>query len=228
NLQALIQEALQNNQELNIILQEIEIERNEVSAKKGEYLPSVGIKAGAGLDKVSRYTNIGAMEANTEIEPGREMPEPLLDFGLGLQAKWETDMWGKLHNATKAQLHRYLASVEGKNFMVTNLISEIADSYYELLALDNELEVINENIKIQNDALAVVNDLKQFARANKLAIKRFQAQILKTQGMQFDIKQKITETENKINFLVGRFPQQVKRNHDVFASLVPPTVYTGI
>lgn len=228
NLQALIQEALQNNQELNIILQEIEIERNEVSAKKGEYLPSVGIKAGAGLDKVSRYTNIGAMEANTEIEPGREMPEPLLDFGLGLQAKWETDIWGKLHNATKAQLHRYLASVEGKNFMVTNLISEIANSYYELLALDNELDVINENIKIQNNALAVVNDLKQFARANKLAIKRFQAQILKTQGMQFDIKQKITETENKINFLVGRFPQEVKRNRDAFASLVPPTVYTGI
>ncbi|WP_312192093.1 TolC family protein, partial [Sphingobacterium sp.] len=146
NLQTLITQALANNQELHIMLQEIEMAKNEVSAKKGEYLPSVGVKVGAGVDKVSRYTNIGAMEKNTEIVPGREMPEPLFDFGVGLQAQWETDIWGKLHNATKAQLQRYFASVEGKNFMVTNLISEIADSYYELLALDNELLVINENV----------------------------------------------------------------------------------
>ncbi len=228
NLQTLITQALANNQELHIMLQEIEMAKNEVSAKKGEYLPSVGVKVGAGVDKVSRYTNIGAMEKNTEIVPGREMPEPLFDFGVGLQAQWETDIWGKLHNATKAQLQRYFASVEGKNFMVTNLISEIADSYYELLALDNELLVINENVKIQNDALVVVNDLKKNARSNKLAVKRFEAQILKTQGMQYDIKQKITETENKINYLVGRFPQPVQRDQDSFDKLVPQTVYAGI
>ncbi|WP_312790134.1 TolC family protein [Sphingobacterium sp.] len=228
NLQTLITQALANNQELHIVLQEIEMAKNEVSAKKGEYLPSVGVKVGAGVDKVSRYTNIGAMEKNTEILPGREMPEPLFDFGVGLQAQWETDIWGKLHNATKAQLQRYFASVEGKNFMVTNLISEIADSYYELLALDNELLVINQNVKIQNDALVVVNDLKKNARSNKLAVKRFEAQILKTQGMQYDIKQKITETENKINYLVGRFPQPVQRDQDSFDKLVPQTVYAGI
>ncbi|WP_313181058.1 TolC family protein [Sphingobacterium siyangense] len=228
NLQGLIGQALANNQELHIMLQEIEIAKNEVSAKKGEYLPSVGVKVGAGVDKVSRYTNIGAMEKNTEIEPGREMPEPLFDFGVGVQAQWETDIWGKLHNATKAQLQRYFASVEGKNFMVTHLIAEIADSYYELLALDNELLVINENVKIQNDALVVVNDLKKNARSNKLAVKRFEAQILKTQGMQYDIKQKITETENRINYLVGRFPQPVQRDQQSFDKLVPQTVYAGI
>ncbi|QQT29567.1 RND transporter [Sphingobacterium siyangense] len=228
NLQGLIGQALANNQELHIMLQEIEIAKNEVSAKKGEYLPSVGVKVGAGVDKVSRYTNIGAMEKNTEIEPGREMPEPLFDFGVGVQAQWETDIWGKLHNATKAQLQRYFASLEGKNFMVTHLIAEIADSYYELLALDNELMVINENVKIQNDALVVVNDLKKNARSNKLAVKRFEAQILKTQGMQYDIKQKITETENRINYLVGRFPQPVQRDQQSFDKLVPQTVYAGI
>lgn len=228
NLQGLIGLALANNQELHIMLQEIEMAKNEVSAKKGEYLPSVGLKVGAGVDKVSRYTNIGAMEKHTEIEPGREMPEPLFDFGVGVQAQWETDIWGKLHNATKAQLQRYFASVEGKNFMVTHLISEIADAYYELLALDNELLVVNENVKIQNDALTVVNDLKKNARSNKLAIKRFEAQILKTQGMQYDIQQQITETENRINYLVGRFPQPVQRNQDAFDQLVPQTVYTGI
>ncbi|WP_370899203.1 TolC family protein [Chryseobacterium gossypii] len=228
NLRNLINEALRNNQELNIVLQEIEISKNEIRAKKGEYLPSVELKAGAGADKVSRYTNIGAMEANTEIEPGREMPDPLFDFGVGVQAKWETDIWGKLHNATKAQIQRYLASIEGKNFMVTNLVSEIADSYYELLALDNELIILNQNIKIQNDALNIIKDLKKFARSNELAVQRFQAQVLKTQGMQYDIQQKIVETENKINYLVGRFPQHVERSQDTFDQIVPQAVYAGI
>ncbi|CAA7194604.1 TolC family protein [Chryseobacterium potabilaquae] len=228
NLQNLINQALQNNQELNIVLQEIEMSKNEIKARKGEYLPSVGLKAGAGVDKVSRYTNIGAMEANTDIEPGKEMPDPLFDFGVGAQAKWETDIWGKLHNATRAQVQRYLASVEGKNFMETHLISEIADSYYELLALDNELIILNQNIKIQNDALDVVKVLKQFARSNELAVKRFQAQVLKTQGMQYDIKQKIVETENRVNYLVGRFPQPVERSQNSFDTLVPPTVYAGV
>lgn len=227
NLQNLINQALHNNQELNIIIQEIEISKNEIKAKKGEYLPSVGLKAGAGVDKVSRYTNIGAMEANTEIEPGKEMPDPLFDFGAGVQAKWETDIWGKLHNAKKAQVQRYLASVEGKNFMITNLISEIADSYYELLALDNELMILNQNIKIQNNALDIIKDLKKNARSNELAVKRFQAQVLKTQGMQYDIQQKIVETENKINYLVGRFPQPVERSKD-FDSIIPEAVHIGI
>ena len=106
HLNALIDTALMNNQELNITLQEIQIARNEVRAKKGEYLPFVGVQGGAGVDKVARYTNIGALEANTEIEPGREMPEPLSDYKLGLYATWELDIWRKLRNAKKAAYTR--------------------------------------------------------------------------------------------------------------------------
>lgn len=228
HLQGLIETALQNNQELNILLQEIEISKNEIRARKGEYLPSVGIKVGGGVDKVARYTNIGAMEATTDIKPGKEMPEPLGDLMIGAYADWEVDIWGRLHNAKKAAVDRYLATVEGQNFMKTNLISEIAQSYYELLALDNELEIVQQNIEIQNSALDIVKILKQSARTNELAVKRFQAQVLKTTGLQYKIQQKITETENKINFLVGRFPQHIERSHQGFVDLVPQTVYTGI
>lgn len=228
HLQSLIQTALQNNQELNIMLQEIEISKNEIRIRKGEYLPSVGIKAGAGVDKAARFTNIGAMEATTDIKPGKEMPEPLYDIGIGAYANWEVDIWGKLHNAKKAAVNRYLASVEGQNFMKTNLISEIAQSYYELLALDNELEIVQQNIKIQNNAFEIVKLLKQSARSNELAVKRFQAQVLKTTGLQYEIQQKIVETENKLNFLVGRFPQHIDREATNFIDLVPSNVYKGI
>lgn len=228
DLNALIDTALKNNQELNITLQEIEISKNEIRARKGEYLPFVGVKGAAGIDKVGRYTNIGAMEEHTEIAPGKPMPDPLPDYLAGAYATWEVDIWHKLHNAKKAAVLRYLSTVEGRNFMVTNLVSEIARSYYELLALDNQLDIVSRNIKIQTDALEIVKLQKQAARVTELAVQRFQAQLLHTQSLQYGIQQNIVETENRINFLLGRYPQHIKRNSQAFDSLVPKTVQSGI
>jgi len=228
HLATLIEAALSNNQELNITMQEIEIAKSEVRARKGEYLPFAGLRAGAGVDKVARYTNIGAMEATTEILPGKEMPEPLQDYKIGAYASWEADIWGKLRNAKKAAVNRYLSSVEGKNFMVTNLIAEIAGSYYELLALDSQLAIIQQNIGIQNNAFEIVKLQKESARVTELAVQRFRAQVLNTQSLQYEIMQKIAETENRINFLVGRFPQPVERSSQAFDELAPQLVQSGI
>ena len=228
NLIALIDTALANNQELNITLQEIEISRNEVMARKGEYLPSVGVGAGAGMDKVGRYTRNGALEATTDIEPGKEFPEPLGDYMLGAYASWEVDIWKKLRNAKAAAYNRYLSSVDGKNFVVTNLIAEITNSYYELLALDNQLAIVQQNIDIQKDALEVVKYQKQSARVTELAVKRFEAQVLSTRSLQYEIQQLIIETENRINFLLGRYPRPITRSSDAFADLTPASVSSGI
>ncbi|TRZ46221.1 TolC family protein [Robertkochia solimangrovi] len=227
-LDSLIDTALENNQELNITMQEIAIARSEVKARKGEYLPFIDIGAGAGVDKKARYTSQGAMEATTDIRPGEEMPEPLPDFFVGATASWEIDIWNKLHNAKKAALSRYLSSVEGKNFLVTNLIAEIANSYYELLALDNQLEIVNQNIEIQSNALRIVKLQKEAARVTELAVRKFEAEVFKTRSLQYDVQQKITETENRINFLVGRFPQPISRDHHAFSTLIPEKIQTGI
>lgn len=227
-LSALIDTALVNNQELNIALQEIEISRNEIRARKGEYLPFLGVKGAAGVDKVGRYTNIGAMEANTEIKPGKEMPEPLQDYRAGLYATWEIDIWNKLHNAKKAAVSKYLSTVEGRNFTKTTLIAEIASSYYELLALDNQLAIVKQNIALQTNAFEIVKLQKEAARVNELAVRRFEAQLLNTQSLQFTIQQRITETENRLNFLAGRFPQPVARTTATFSTMVPNGITTGI
>ena len=143
-LNALIDTALKNNQELNITLQELRILQNEVRARKGEYLPFVSLQGAAGVEKVGRYTHQGASDATTEFEPGREMPDPLQDYLLGAFASWEVDVWRKLRNGRKSAIYRFLASNEGKNFMVTNLVAEIANSYFELMALDNQLEILKK------------------------------------------------------------------------------------
>jgi outer membrane protein, multidrug efflux system len=227
-LTALIDTALKNNQELNITLQEIEIARNEVMARKGEYLPFVGLRGGAALDKVGRYTNRGSSEATTDIKPGKETPDPLPDFLVGAFASWEVDIWHKLRNNKNAAVNRYLSTAEGKNFMVTNLIAETANSYYELLALDTQLDIVKKNIDLQSNALKIVKLQKEATRVNELAVRRFEAQVLKTQSLQYDIQQQIIETENRINFLVGRYPQPVRRSTRNFETLVPNTIYAGV
>ena len=228
NLIALIDTALNHNQELNILLQEIELERNEIDARRGEYLPFVHLGSGIGYDKVGRYTRPGAVEANTEIRPGVEFPEFLGDYMLGAFADWELDIWKKLRNAKKSQYLRYLSSIEGRNFMVTNLIAEIANTYYELLALDNELEIAKQNIEIQNNAYNIVKVQKQTARVTELAVRRFEAQVLDTRALQYKIQQEIIETENRLNFLLGRFPQPIPRDPRVFSGFSPDTVLAGI
>lgn len=227
-LTALIDSALGKNQELNIILQEINIAKNEVRARKGLYLPTIGVGVGAGTDKVGKYTSQGASDDVHEIMPGKKVPDPLSDFLIGVNASWEVDIWKKLRNSKKSAVHNYLSSIEGKNFMVTNLISEIANSYYELLALDNQLEILKQNIEIQKNALEIVKIEKTSARVTELAVKKFEAEVLKNQSHQYYIQQQIIETENRINFLVGRFPQHIDRDSKSFMTTSIDSISGGI
>lgn len=227
-LNALIDTALKSNQELNIMLQEVDVVRSEVQARTGEYLPFVSLGGGAGLEKVGRYTSQGANDANTEIRPGREFPDPLPDFSFGAYATWEVDIWKKLRNAKQSAVERYLASIEGQRFMQTNLVGEIATAYYELMALDNKLEIVQQNIQIQRNALQIVRLQKQAARVTELAVRKFEAEVKKNQSLQYYILQDITETENWLNFLLGRYPQPIPRNSLTFLDLMPDSIQAGI
>jgi len=228
HLVSLIDTALVNNQELQITLQEIEIARNDIRFRHGQLLPSVGAKIGVGVEKVGRYTSQGAGDASTEIMPGKAVPDPLMDYGAVMYANWEVDIWKKLHNAKKAAVARYLSTVEGKNFVLTNLIAEVANSYYELLALDNQLAIVRQNISLQKNALDILKVQKEAARATELAVQKFQAEVLNSQALEFEIRQRITETENKLNFLLGRYPQEIPRDTGSFLTMRPSVVSVGI
>ena len=228
NLITLIDTAIKNNPDLLTTLQEIEIARNDVKFKRGLLFPKINGAGAYSLKKVGHYTSEGAGEASMEIIPGEAIPERLSDFFIGLQTSWEIDAWGKLRNAKKAALAKYLGSIEGKNVVLTNLIAETANSYYELLALDNQLDIVRETIRLQQNALEIVRVQKQASTVTELAVKRFEAQVLHSQSLEFDILQKITENENKINFLLGRFPQQITRDKELFAMQQPMLVKEGI
>ena len=228
HLDSLIDSALKNNQELAMMLQDIEIARNDVRVKKGLLLPTITAGAGASIEKVGRYTSQGAGDASAEVTPGNGVPENLQNYLFGLHATWEVDIWKKLRNAKKAAFSRYLATVEGKNFVVTNMVAEIANSYYELLSYDNQLDIIQQTITLQKNALEIVKFQKEAARVTELAVKKFEAEVLNSQSREYQVLQQIKETENKINFLLGRYPQTIVRDKTAFISQLPQQIQAGI
>ena len=228
NLNQLIDLALVNNKELNILLQKVAITGNEVQIKKGEYLPNLNLGAGADLEKVGKYTRNGSVEENLNIKEGEKFPDPLENYQVGLYSSWELDIWKKLRNSKKVAVMEYMASQEGMNFLRTNLVAEVATSYYELVALDSQLNNLEQNIEIQKNALEIVKLLKESARTTLLAVKRFEAEVQKNQSEIYNLKQEITETENRLNFLVGRTPQAIVRSSKNFIDFQPKFVNVGL
>jgi len=228
NLLSLIETAVANNKELNITLQRISVAQNEIQARKGAYLPFVNFGSEASGDKTGKYTRNGAVENDLTLPNGQPFPTLLGDYQFGLFSTWEIDVWKKLRNATQVAVLEYMASTEGKNFLVTNLVAEVARSYYELITLDNQLENLEQNIGIQQNGLEMVKQLQQFARTSTLAIKRYEAEVAKNQARRYEILQQITVVENRVNFLLGRTSQPIQRTSNGFMDITPKFINAGI
>lgn len=216
NLKDLIQTAITNNFDILTAAQKIEIARNQFNLRKSELLPNASAIAGVGQRRFGLFTMDGAGNASTDIRPNQLVPEHLPDYQLGLNTSWEADVWGKLKNNKKAALTRYSSSISGKNAIQTMLIADIATNYYELLALDNELDIINENIALQQASLEIIKVKKEAGLLNELAVKQFEGQVFHSKAFELDITQKIKILENQINFLCGRFPQTIIREKSKF------------
>lgn len=223
----LIDTAVTNNIDLQIALQRIEISRSSVKLANAKMLPQVNLNIGTGIRKFGLYTMDGAGNISTEITPGQTVPIDLPDYYLGLQTSWEIDVWGKLKNQRKAVVSQYLSSIEGTRFVISNLVADVAISYNELLGLDNELDIIRQTIQKQLEALDVIKIQKEVGRANELAVQQFKAQLLSTQVLEKTVLQQIIETENKVNFLLGRYPQPIERAKGQLLKDISPRVSTG-
>ena len=228
NLLSLINTAVANNKEVNIMLQRISVAQNEIQARKGAYLPFVNFGAGVDGEKTGQFTRNGAVEENLNLANGQAFPTVLGNYQFGLFSTWELDIWKKLRNATQVARLEYLASIEGKHFLVTNLVAEVANAYYELVTLDNQLENLEQNIAIQQNGLEIVKQLQFYARTNALAVKRYEAEVSKNQSRRYEVKQQITVVENRINFLLGRIPQPIRRASADFMAITPKVLSAGI
>ena len=224
----LLDTAIANNLDLQMAMQRIEKSRASIKLANGALLPKVDLDIGGGARKFGLYTMDGAGNASTEITPGQTIPVNLPDIYLGLQASWEIDIWDKLHNQRKSAVANYLSSIEGTNFVISNLVADTAIHYNSLLALDNELDIIRLTILKQNEALEVIKLQKEAGRANELAVQQFKAQMLNTQALEKTVLQQVTVSENRINLLLGRYPQPIQRSKEVLFKTMPRQISTGV
>ena len=222
-LQKLIETALQNNQDLKITLQELAIARSAITAKQAALLPSVTANIGAGVSKVGRYTAEGAGNVGTEITPGHKIPTVIPDLAPSLQVDWTIDLWNKLNSGKKAAVERYLASEAGQRAIKSQLVADVAENYYLLLALDYKLSVMQQYISLQKDAVRIAQIQKEADAETQLAVEKFEAELAKAQADEFLLRQSIVETENNLNLLLGRFPQTIQRTKVDFLQLPMPT-----
>jgi len=227
-LTCLIDQALAGNRELKILNEEVQIAKNEILARQGAYLPFVTIGAGVGLEKYSRFTIEGASLKDDPYLPGKHFPESLPNFLGGLNFFWQLDIWRELRNARDAAKQRYLAACERRNYFVTRLVAEIAENYYNLMALDKRLEILDQIIELQEQSRKIAKARMEAARGTELPVQRFQAEVRKNESEKLIVKQEIVQTENRINFLVNRFPQPVERKSTGFFDLTIHTLSVGV
>ena len=228
----LIDTAVTANFDIQSALQRVEIAGTDLQYSRSWLMPSVEFNATAGLEKYGDYTMNGVGNYDTNLSPNingkQHIPNPTPDYFVGFRSSWEIDLWGKLRNHKKAAFSRFLASRSAYKLAVTSLTAQIATLYYQLLALDNEQQIIEKNITLQKNALEIIKIQKLGGRATELAVQQFQSQLARTQSLRYSTAQQITETENQLKFLTGKFTGTVKRDSSISALKVPGLLNAGI
>ncbi|WP_149696160.1 efflux RND transporter permease subunit [Chitinophaga sp. CF418] len=228
----LLDTAMAHNTDMLLASQRMETARAQLMAASRAWQPEVNIALSAGVDRWGDYTLNGVGNFDTNLSPNisdkQRIPGPTPDYFAGLRSTWETDLWGKLRSRKQAAFMRFLSSEQGRRLVTTQLVSQVAGMYYQLMVLDYEQEVIQRNIGLQEAALATVQIQQEAGRATLLAVQQFSAQLLNTRSLALGLKQQSLELENQLNALLGRFPQPIRRDTSFLDAALPPFVQTGI
>jgi outer membrane protein, multidrug efflux system len=230
---ALIDTAIARNPDIQIAAQKMFMASAMYRMATRNLLPTLDARVAMDANKFARYTMNGIGNWDTNFSPNlqdnEKLPEPILpEMFIGLMSSWEIDLSGKLRNMKKAAANRMAATYFERQLVQTWLVNAVAKAYYELLALDAELEVLQDNIELQQKALELVLIQKEGGRANQLAVSQFQAQLMNSEGLQILKRQQLLETENYLNKLLGRYPQTIVRGAALMEQTMPQKLAVGL
>jgi multidrug efflux system outer membrane protein len=204
-LKALIQEGLSNNLDLRSAIQRILEAQATLQQSKAAFLPNLSANASATRSKQS--------SAGLNFPPGISINTLTTTYQAGLSTSWEADVWGKLSSAKRSALANYLQSDAAKRAVQTQLIADIANNYFALLALDRQLEITLQTLKNRIKDVETMKDLKNGAIVTGAAVVQSEANRYAAEVSIPDIKRDIRETENALDILLSRPPGPVKRGN---------------
>ncbi|GGE23632.1 efflux RND transporter permease subunit [Sphingobacterium cellulitidis] len=216
---SLIDSALINNLDVRQAIHRIEMAQSNFKFRKSALYPSLDAAVEGGLRKYGHYTEsgIGNYDSNfsENLTDDEKLPEPFIpDYFVGVRSSWELDLWGKLRNRREAAFLQLMSESELKRLIETELISSIASSYYELISLDEKIQVYEQNIKLHERALEIIEAQKEAGRADELAVQQFRSLLSQSKANRAHAEQEILAYEHQINSLLGRVYQPISRNRE--------------
>jgi multidrug efflux system outer membrane protein len=219
-LRQLIQEALANNYDVKLAAARVQEARSQVGVARSRFFPSIGYTARVQRDRNGIASQLGLPETGA--------PEANNLFFGGLYASWELDIWGRIRRLDQAAVAKLMATEEARRGVLLTLVSDVAQNYFELLALDAQLEIARQSVTAFQGTYNLFRDRLEFGVVSELQTSRAQGDLGAAQARVPEVESQIAAKENQISTLLGRPPGQIPRGLAMFAQPVVPTVPVGL
>jgi len=215
-LQSYIDEALVNNFDMLVAQERIKQAESSLGMARAAYFPDIALSA-----QVNQTRNSNGQNGKDVLGYHTE------NYSLGIVASWELDLWGKMNRQSRAKYAQMLNSYAGRNLIQTSLVSNMANTYYSLLALDEQLAVTNDMIILMQENLVTTEALKEAGMATGAAIEQTRAALASAKTSIPDLESNIRQLENAICTMLGRKPGPVLRS-SIDLQVIPSEIAHGV
>jgi outer membrane protein, multidrug efflux system len=198
-LQSYINEAIQNNLDMKIALQNMAAAEATMKQGKAGYFPTLNGNTTWTHQEISQNSQFGRLFSSID------------QYEMSAKLSWEADVWGKIRSNKRATAAKYLQSAVARQAIQTELVANVASVYYQLLALDAQTKVVTNTLENRNASVEVIKALKEAGNVNEVAVKQTEAQQYAAQIILEDLKYNIKVLENTFNQLLGKAPNTVER-----------------
>ena len=221
-LQQLISDALVNNFDLQVALKRIESASAYVKQAKAAMLPSVTANATANTTIPSK-NSLNGLSLENFLKTNH-----IEDYTLGVGISWEIDIWGKIRRQKEAALATYLQSFEAAKAIQTGLVANVANSYFNLLMLDEQLRIARSNVHLSDTIVQMIRMQKTAGDVTELAVQQAVIQQQAAELLIPQLEQAAAIQENAIRILMGQMPGTVARNTTLDRFKVWDELSTGV
>ena len=222
-LQNLIDSAIERNYDMQLAVKNIEASRLLFRQTKWNNVPQVDATVQATINRPSNNSLNGLSLSSFGV--GSSAAD---DYTSYLSLSWEADIWGKIRSKSKAALAEYLSTIEAKKAVQTTLVNNVAQGYYNLLMLDEQLKIAQSNARLNDSTLRIIKLQYNAGQVTLLAVQQAEAQLLTAQSLVPQFEQNIKIQEDALSILAGRLPGDISRSATLDQFEVPATVSSGI
>ena len=191
-LQQLIRQGLAANADLAVARLQVEEAQATLRQSKLAYLPSVQLEPTGTLSSFD-----GQKTQKT--------------YSVGASASWEIDLFGKLRNSKRQALASLLASDAYRQAMQTQVVATVADSYYALLMLDEQIRITEQTAESWREYVRSLAALMQAGQADRATLAQAEASRLAAESSLLSLQQQAIEQENALCVFVGLTPRRLER-----------------